>query len=475
MKLPGKWACLALYDCSMDITDDGSIYLSLEERGDYNLRPEFTMTDNGLCWKTADITCTLTFASDDTLTGTFTEGDNKPKTVEFTRFPGTPVGGKAHHHDYGAPETVPADFPLTAVQLHGKWSSPVPYSCDMNIFAEGDKITLFLSFGVSQAWSPIDVYFDNGTLVWQINDANNRGRCTLRPADGKLTGTYTQLRHGAFDPADFIKVSDTPEKNEPPVALPDNKSRIELLRENAAYGEPQEPVETEFKLNEPAPAILENYGYSSYLEGKSGDDIAFACLNFVCDNFHHYGNSGMPSWKTRRVEDFIKYCTEHDNKTNCRGLSIMLAGILRFNGIRAQHVTCMPYEDPFNDCHVVVDCFLPSGKRIMLDPTYRLWLYDNSGETVSLPRLRQILIEGGELRPCPIASYTGGEGFDIDNYREYMSKNTLRFSKGRINADGNDEYEELLLFPAYYPWEKVSRQNNAAVLSDPKAFWGEGE
>lgn len=471
MKFTGKWACLALYDCSMDIMEDGKVYLSFEEKGDYNFQPEVTVTDGGVCWKTDTMTCTLTL-EDEKLAGTVTEEGNEPTEVEFIRFPGTPAGGKFHHHNYGAAETVPTDFPLTAARLHGKWSSPVPYQCDMNLFAEGDKVTVILSFEGGPAWAPIDAYFENDALIWQINDANNRGRCTLRPVDGKLMGTYTQIGHAAFDAADFKKVSDTPERRETPVALPEGKSRLEILRDFAAYGEAQEPVETEYRLREPAPEILEKYDYRSYLEGKTGDEVAFACLDFICDHFHHYGSSGMPSYQTRRVEDFVKYCAEHDNKTNCRGLSIMLAGVLRFNGIRAQHVTCMPVEEPFNDCHVVVDCFLPSGKRIMLDPTYRLWLYDDKGEYVSLPRLREILIEGGSLTPCDIASYTGGEGFDIENYRDYMSKNTLRFSKGRINEDGNDEREEMLLFPAEYPWEKINRREDAAVLFDPNAFWG---
>ena len=66
----------------------------------------------------------------------------------------------------------------------------------------------------------------------------------------------------------------------------------------------------------------------------------------------------------------------------------MLVSLLRLNGVKAQHITCMPYEEPFEDCHVVVDCLLPTGKRIMLDPTWRLYLMDKNGEYISLPELR---------------------------------------------------------------------------------------
>ena len=77
----------------------------------------------------------------------------------------------------------------------------------------------------------------------------------------------------------------------------------------------------------------------------------------------------IPNYKTRSMADFLEFEEKHDCETNCRGLSIMLADILRSQGSQGSApVPCMPYEVPFNDCHVVVDCFLPSGKRVMFDP-----------------------------------------------------------------------------------------------------------
>ena len=105
------------------------------------------------------------------------------------------------------------------------------------------------------------------------------------------------------------------------------------------------------------------------------------------------------------------------------------------------------YEEPFEDCHVAVDCILPSGKRVMFDPTYHLYFTDEKGEYVSIERLRHILLNEEKLTPNEGAVYTGNKSeLDMGFYRWYMSKNTVRFEKGRTNSDGNDEWERMILF-----------------------------
>ena len=168
--------------------------------------------------------------------------------------------------------------------------------------------------------------------------------------------------------------------------------------------------------------------------------------------------------------DLVHFADEHDHAVNCRGLAIILAILLRHVGLKAQHVTCLPYEYPFGDCHVVTDCLLPAGKRVMLDPTYRLHFTDDSGNPVSLPALRQHLIDGTAVHPNPTAGYNGGS-FDAENYRDYMAKNTLRFSKGSVNRDGVDESPEIMLVPAGYPIEKTEPWGDPVILYDPDAFW----
>ena len=215
--------------------------------------------------------------------------------------------------------------------------------------------------------------------------------------------------------------------------------------------------------------MLEKYGYSSYVSGISPDDdnIAFALLAFVCDHFGHNGSRGLGP--DRDIAGVIAFCEEHDMRTNCRGLALLLASLLRKNGIKARHITCLPFEEPFNDCHVVVDCLLPSGQRIMLDPTQRLYYTDKNGAYVSLEKLRTMLINGETPVHNADASYNGG-AFSADDNIEYMTKNTLRFSRGKRYADGTD-IENSELIPAEYPTDAFPESRRHIFTHNAELFW----
>lgn len=123
------------------------------------------------------------------------------------------------------------------------------------------------------------------------------------------------------------------------------KTRLEILREHADYQPGGEKIgESSYELCAKAPDILKKYDFDSYFEGISpdSDEIAFAVLAFVCDHFGHDGCSGLG--KSRTIEGQIRFCEEHNGKANCSGLAILLAALLRLKGIKARHITCMPYR-----------------------------------------------------------------------------------------------------------------------------------
>lgn len=253
------------------------------------------------------------------------------------------------------------------------------------------------------------------------------------------------------------------------------ESRLEILKKYSEYdtGAESKKYPAAFVLNHKIPDILLKYDYLKY-SGRAfanKDDIVFAMLDFVCDHFMHDGGIRLP--RDRSMAGIIKESEKIGLKTNCRGLSLILAEVLRMNGIKARHVTCKPYEEPFSDCHVVVDCLMPSGTRIMLDPTYRLYFIDDNGGYVSIARLREGIIHGVDFHPNSNASYNGEE-FTYDNYREYreyMAKNLLRLATNYNLDDSSPDIKatEMELIPKGYTTEGFAK--NIKFVTDPVSFW----
>ena len=348
----------------------------------------------------------------------------------------------------------------------------------LNIFDE-TPLRMKMSFTSSGYYNfePNCVYEKDDYLCFEINDEIYRMVYHIKFVKDHLEGYYTQ--HGKDTPVRYVLVSGEP-KDEPYEFIPTVKyipetkeKRIDLLKKYAMYSKvPTKPYTTEYVLGGKIPKILSKYGFSEYI-GEidiTADAVVFKILDFVCDHFGHNGSGGVCSG--RKIEDIIKFCEKKDGKTNCRGLAILLASLLRLVSVKARHITCMPYEHPFEDCHVVVDCLMPSGKRIMLDPTFRLFYKDSEGEYISLERLRKILIADQPIFPNPNASYNGGE-FDSESNRDYMIKNTFRFSRGTYYENGSDEYavRRVELVPANYPVEKFTDSMKQEFVYDEVEFW----
>ncbi len=344
----------------------------------------------------------------------------------------------------------------------------------LNIFDES-PLRMKMSFTSSGYYNfePNCVYEKDGYFCFEINDEYYRMVYHVKVENDKLVGYYTQF--GKNTEVSYTRVSEIPIDEPSETFVPGtDESRLSALKRHAEYDRSCEyGCKSEFVLGGNIPEILEKYDYSTYVRGLGNtDDLAFKLLDFVCDHFGHNGTRGLGSGRT--ITDLIEFCEKNEYKSNCRGLAILLASLLRLNGIKAQHITCMPYEDPFDDCHVVVDCMFPSGKRVMLDPTWRLYLKDKDGEYISLQHLRELLITGKPIFENQTAGYNGGE-FDKEYYRNYMTKNTFRFARPTLSKEGvdgrmeNSRYIELI--PQGYPIENFSEKRQADFVYNDTEFW----
>lgn len=356
-------------------------------------------------------------------------------------------------------------------RIAGKW-----YKEEMgetiNIFDENPpRMKMSFSSSGHYNFEPNCVYENGDDLCFEINDEHYRMVYHIHYDNGRLCGYYTQF--GKKTVVEYERISEVPEDAEyryfpTDIFVPKTeKTRLAILREYADYQPSDEKIgESSYELYAKRADILKKYDFDSYFLGvpSGSDEIAFAALAFVCDHFGHDGCSGLG--KNRTIEGQIHFCEEHNGKVNCRGLAILLAAVLRIKGIKARHITCMPYEEPFEDCHVVVDCELPSGERIMLDPTSRLYYVDKYRKYVSLERLRKMLIDGEELFPNKDASYNGGP-FDAEYNRNYMTKNKFRFSRGFTFSDGTDEHL-IDLIPQLYVKNQIKGRT---FTTDENEFW----
>ncbi len=363
-------------------------------------------------------------------------------------------------------------------RLVGKWYKE-EMGETLNIFDES-PLRIKMSFTSSGYYNfePNCIYEKDDFLCFEINDEEYRMIYYIKYNAGSIEGYCTQF--GKEIPVKYKLVSEKPEDEEyrcisiEKYVPNSNIKRIDVLKKYASYDRTKNymPCSSEYVLGGEVPPILEKYKFSEYIanEDKNRDDIVFKALDFVCDNFGHNGSSGFPSEK--KIEDIVEYCENNDGKINCRGLAILLASILRALGIKARHITCMPYEKQFYDCHVVVDCLLPSGKRIMLDPTWRLYLKDDNGEYLSLEQLRTFLINGRKFFVNYGASYNGGD-FDKEYHRDYMTKNTFRFSRGTYYYNGADDCvrHRVELIPANYPTKNFSDSEKKEFVFNDSEFW----
>lgn len=363
-------------------------------------------------------------------------------------------------------------------RLVGKWYKE-EMGETLNIFDES-PLRIKMSFTSSEYYNfePNCIYEKDDFLCFEINDEEYRMVYHIKYVDGNIEGYYTQF--GKEIPVKYNLVSEKPEDEEYRCLFIEkyvpntNIKRIDILKKYASYDRTQSvpPYSTEYVLGGEIPPILEKYKFSEYIAGedKSSDDIVFKTLDFVCDHFGHNGNSDFPS--ERKIEDIVEYCENNDGKINCRGLAILLASILRLLGIKARHITCMPYENPSWECHVVVDCLLPSGKRIMLDPTWRLYLKDADGKYLSLEQLRVLLIKEQPFFINDGASYNGAD-FDKEYHRNYMIKNTFRFSRGTYYNNGSDDDDLccIELVPANYPAKNFSDSAKKEFVYNDAEFW----
>lgn len=379
--------------------------------------------------------------------------------------------------------------------LGGVWKGSFHTRTAPGKYAEDEaQMSFIASSGNPRLFLVIDSYeanyltpawrIEDSELVFSFNDSYWSAMATLHFSDeNTLTGTYAQ--YGEEFELQFEKLSSKPTdySSQPQFIFEDEEYSVwrERLTKYPDFDPGSEkdfgtiPFTYELWRWDKSFPLVRDYGMADAIRGKSDVEQMIALLNLVCDNFRHDGSYGIPEGEDAAglsAQTVINLCRQNGG-IECRGLSIILSEMLRTSGIPAKPIMCIPSTDPCEECHVVVHAYSESlGQWIMLDPTYRLVLKDETGRYVDLPTLRRSLVSGAKL----VANSNAGHNrmpFYMDFYRAYMTKNTFRFScltDFSYGSEGSENNQAQMLVPKGYPVPYAGSRPER-VTTNAAAFW----
>ena len=287
----------------------------------------------------------------------------------------------------------------------------------------------FKTFGIMHI-TPFDVQFTEDSCNFKINDENHRVFFELKFNENLVNYSYTQYGHTMRGIAE--KSCNTAEFKE---QYNTKSSYFSLLRDNKLGSNEYQNIDYQYDLynQETYDFFNKLINLEAIINIQSDKEKAILCLDEVCKLLRHRGNSGLPD--NRDVKSLFEYSKEYRNGINCRGLAIVLSELLRCIGLKAYHVTCMPYNTQDNDCHVITEVYCNDlNKWIMLDPSFNLYVMHNE-VILNVTELRGSLENELNLT-CYYKINHNGDNYSFNDYQNYMAKNTFRFHRGIISKDG---------------------------------------
>ena len=208
--------------------------------------------------------------------------------------------------------------------------------------------------------------------------------------------------------------------------------------------------------------------YKLYLLKNKESDIytMLNAMNWTNKIVNHDGNQNFIA--IREASSIIE---NQNGKANCRGLAIILCEVLLSLGIKARFVTCLPEEEPYDECHVVCIAFSRNvNKWILLDPTNNLYVKNKSGSFLAIDEFRNSLIANNEIFINENTNWNGSF-VSKNQFCDYMIKNLIKFNCLINYYPSCDQYEKerITLIPLKY------MQNNNSYIKNEMVFWEGGK
>ncbi|VXB24660.1 Transglutaminase superfamily protein [Flavobacterium sp. 9AF] len=216
----------------------------------------------------------------------------------------------------------------------------------------------------------------------------------------------------------------------------------------------------------------------------------FNLMHWVHNLVKHDGGSDNPTLKN--AIDLIKICKSENRGVNCRMLATILNECYLSLNIKSRHVTCMPKETEFEDCHVINMVYSTElEKWIWIDPTFDAYVMNEKGNLLGIEEVRDRLITGQPLVLNADANWNREYLKTKEEYLEnYMAKNLYRFltplvseyDSETVKKDKEIVYVELLPLDGIVQTPQMEETNNKTGVkfinyktNNPKIFWNKPE
>jgi hypothetical protein len=183
-------------------------------------------------------------------------------------------------------------------------------------------------------------------------------------------------------------------------------------------------IEFTYSFDDPGLAQLDEARDLSGIAGEGDTQTrALNLLHWLCVHTKH-GNPNLPEDVEWHAQGLLDHFFDREGKgPNCMMLSIILSECLLAVGIKAYALWCFPkvYE---GDNHVVVQVWLPEESRwIMLDPSWDVYVMNDTGDILDAPTLRQSLADGATL-------HQNDESLMKEkSYLDYLAKDMYYFTR----------------------------------------------
>lgn len=221
-------------------------------------------------------------------------------------------------------------------------------------------------------------------------------------------------------------------------------------------------------------------------EGSELSQI-FNLMHWVHDLVKHDGGSNNPT--LRNAIDLIKVCETENRGVNCRMMATILNECYLSMGIKSRHITCMPKETNFDDCHVINMVYSTDlDKWIWMDPTFDAYVMDGHGNLLGIEEVRQRLIKGESLVLNADANWNRTFLQSKEMYLEqYMAKNLYRLETPLVSKYNSETWEKgkELTYVQLLPLdgieqtpqkgEEISKKSGVKYINyktnNPNLFW----